>query len=152
MKKIATLALVFFVASICCTAQKNKEKDLPVLNKKKFIENVWDFSKSKRFKYKGNQPIIIDFNATWCTPCKAIHPYLVELQAEYGNRITIYSIDVDKEPDITDAFKITNIPALVFIKDGKTNYFISVGKKSKEELKGIIEEKLFGNQPIPTRP
>ncbi|MDR3704771.1 MAG: thioredoxin domain-containing protein [Paludibacteraceae bacterium] len=152
MKKIATLTLVFFVACICGMAQKNQEKDLPILTKKKFIDNVWDFTKNKKFKYKGDKPIIIDFNATWCTPCKAIHPSLVELQAEYGDKITIYSIDVDKEPEITDAFKITNIPALVFIKDGKTNYFMSVGKKSKDELKSMIESKLFNNTTIPTKP
>lgn len=152
MKKIAAFTLVFFVASMFCVAQKNKEKDLSVLTKKKFIDNVWDFTKSKKFKYRGKQPIVIDFNATWCTPCKAIHPYLVELQAEYGDRITIYSIDVDKEPDITDAFKITNIPALVFIKDDKTNFFMSVGKKTKEDLKNMIESKLFGNESLPTRP
>ena len=110
MKKIATLTLVFFVACICGMAQKNQEKDLPILTKKKFIDNVWDFTKNKKFKYKGDKPIIIDFNATWCTPCKAIHPSLVELQAEYGDKIIIYSIDVDKEPDITDASSVKISP------------------------------------------
>ena len=49
MKKIATLTLVFFVACICGMAQKNQEKDLPILTKKKFIDNVWDFTKNKKF-------------------------------------------------------------------------------------------------------
>lgn len=141
MKKITLLAYVLALFSLSLFAQKHAE--LTTLNKKQFSDKVWDFNKSKKFKYKGNKPILIDFNATWCTPCKAIHPYLVELQEEYGDKLIIYSIDVDKEPDITDAFKITNIPALVFIKDGKTNYLMSVGKKTKEEIKTLIDTKLF---------
>jgi thioredoxin len=130
---------------IGATAQTTK---LPALNKKKFTAEVWDFKKSKKFNYLGgSKAIVIDFNAVWCKPCKEIHPLLLELQAEYGDQITIYGIDVDKEPDITDAFKITNIPALVFIRDNKTPYFLSVGKKSKEELKALIEEHCFGRKP-----
>ena len=144
MKKAVNLALVFLVITCSVFAQKPKEeeKDLQMLTNKKFIDNVWDYSKSKKFKYKGTQPIIIDFFATWCVPCKAIHPYLVELQEEYGDKITIYQINVDKEPEITDLFKIQNIPALVFIKEQKT-YSVEVGKKTKEQLKALIDAKFF---------
>lgn len=142
MKKTTAILILLSMFSVGLFSQ-TKHEELSTFTQAKFISKVWDFKKNKKFKYKGNQPIIIDFNATWCTPCKAIHPYLVELQAEYGDKITIYSIDVDKEPDITDAFKITNIPALVFIKDGKTQYFMSVGKKTKEEIKQLIDTKLL---------
>ncbi len=139
MKKTTILGLLLLMA-ISLSAQTKKE--LQTLNKSSFTKNVWDFKKDKKFNYKGTQPIIIDFKATWCAPCKKIYPVLVELQAEYGDSLTIYSIDVDKEPEITEAFKITNIPALIFIKDQK-QYFISVGMKSKEELNAIIRNQFF---------
>jgi thioredoxin len=107
-----------------------------------FIDNIWDYTKNKKFKYKGTKPVIIDFYATWCMPCKAIHPYLEELQKEYKGKVSFYQIDVDKEPEVTDLFKIENIPALVFIKDKKT-YTIMVGKKTKEQLKDSIETLFF---------
>jgi len=162
MKKAFKLALVFLIITSGTFAQKAKdtetvtpktkevEADLPMLTNKKFIDNVWDYSKSKKFKYKGTQPIIIDFFATWCVPCKAIHPSLVELQKEYGGKVTIYQINVDKEPEITDLFKITNIPALVFMKDSKTMWSIEVGKKSKEEIKALIDSKFFNVQAPPS--
>lgn len=152
MKTAFKLALVFLVMTSSVIAQKGKEaeKDLPMLTNKKFIDNVWDYTKSKKFKYKGTQPIIIDFYATWCVPCKAIHPYLLELQKEYGEKITIYQINVDKEPEITDLFKIQNIPALVFIKESKT-YSVEVGKKTKEQLKALIDAKFFTATPAPTK-
>lgn len=142
MKKTTAIIFLLSMFSIGLFAQ-TKHEELTTINQSKFQSKIWDFEKSKKFKYKGNQPILIDFNATWCTPCKAIHPSLVELQAEYGAQITIYSVDVDKEPEITDAFKITNIPALVFIKDNKTQYFMSVGKKTKAEIKELIDTKLL---------
>lgn len=144
MKRLATI--LFFATSFCFAAfaQTHKE-ELQTIDSARFVKEIWNFNKSDVFKYKGKKPILIDFNATWCNPCKAIHPYLVELQEEYGDKITIYSIDVDKEPGITDAFKITNIPALIFVKDKNTVYFKSVGKKTKEEIKNLIETKLLKN-------
>lgn len=148
MKNAVKLVLAFLIITSGVFAQKNKKDDLEDLSNRKFISEIWDYSKSKKFKYKGTQPIIIDFYATWCVPCKAIHPYLLELQKEYGEKITIYQINVDKEPEITDMFKIQNIPALVFIQDPKA-YSIEVGKKTKEQLKAMIDNKFFG-VPLPT--
>lgn len=150
MKNAIKLVLAFLIISSGVFAQKQKTDDLPDLRHRQFVKEIWDYTKSKKFKYKGSQPIIIDFYATWCVPCKAIHPHLVALQKEYGDRITIYQINVDKEPEITDIFKIQNIPALVFIVDEK-EYSIVVGKKSLEQLRALIDNKFFG-VPLPTPP
>lgn len=144
MKKTTHLVILFSILSMGIFAQAKHEGLTKIKKDATFRKEIWDYNKSKSFKYKGKKPIVIDFNATWCTPCKAIHPHLVDLQKEYGDKITIYSIDVDSLAETTDAFKVTNIPALVFIKDGKTKYFMSTGKKSKEELKELIETKLLG--------
>ncbi len=147
MKKNTSLTLVFLFIVSFVYSQTVKHDELEKLNKVKFTNKVWDYDKSKKFKYKGTQPIIIDFYATWCVPCKAIYPSLVELQKEYGDKITIYQINVDKEPEITEKFKIQNIPALVFISDSK-DYSIIVGKKTKDQLKQLIDNKFFG-APLP---
>ncbi len=149
MKNAVKLVLAFLIMTSGVFAQQ-KHDDLEKLNHKKFTKEIWDYSKSKKFKYKGTKPVVIDFYATWCVPCKAIHPHLVALKKEYGDKIEIYQINVDREPEITDIFKIQNIPALVFIKDQK-EYSVEVGKKSKEQLKALIDNKFFG-VPLPTTP
>lgn len=140
MKKTTIcLALVGLLLSVGNVAAQELER----LNKKKFNEKIWNFSKQKRFSYLGTAPIIVDFYADWCVPCKQIHPILVELQQEYEGKLTIYRVNTDKDESIANAFKIEKIPALVFMKPGVKKYFITTGKKTKEELKKIIDAYFF---------
>ena len=67
------------------------------------------------WKFEGNRPAIVDFYATWCGPCKVMHPILEELSKEYSGKVDIYQIDVDKEQDLAAAFGIRSIPTLLMI-------------------------------------
>ena len=106
-----------------------------------FKKQIWDYSKDKDWKYLGDQPAIIDLYATWCPPCKKLSPILEEIQKEYGKKIQIYKVDVDKEQELAQLFNATSIPLMIFIpKNGKP--FAVAGLRPQESIEQIISEKL----------
>ncbi len=64
-------------------------------------------------------PLMIDFWAEWCGPCRMISPVVEELAAEYNGKINIGKCNVDEEAEVTERFKIRNIPTLLFFKGGE---------------------------------
>lgn len=66
------------------------------------------------------KPTLVDFYATWCGPCKLVHPILDDLKKQLGDKITILKIDVDKNPSVSDQFKIRSVPTLMLFKGGET--------------------------------
>ncbi len=67
---------------------------------------------------KAPHPVVIDFTATWCGPCKMLGPILKEYQAEYEGKLKIYSMDLDANQKTAVMLGITTVPTLVFLKDG----------------------------------
>ncbi len=84
---------------------------------------------------------VIDFNATWCGPCKMMTPVLEELSEEYAGKVDFYAIDVDKNPELAERFSVMSIPNLVLLKKGELADR-SVGFKPKDALKVWIDAKL----------
>ena len=67
----------------------------------------------------SGKPVVIDFWATWCGPCRMVGPIIEELAATYGEQAVIGKCDVDNNSDVTTEFGIRNIPTVIFFKDGK---------------------------------
>ena len=67
----------------------------------------------------SGQPIVIDFWAEWCGPCRMVAPLIEELAAEYAGRVTIGKCDVDENNDLAVRFAVRNIPTILFIKGGQ---------------------------------
>jgi len=68
---------------------------------------------------KSPVPVIVDFFATWCGPCKMIAPILEDIATESGDKVKIFKVDIDQDPQLANNYNIRSVPTLIFIKDGK---------------------------------
>ena len=153
MKTLKTVAIML-AASVACMllcgntevreikkGSKDHTKAVIELTSETFNTTICDI-KDADASFLGDKPAIVDFTASWCTPCKKLAPILEELAVEYKGKVDFYKVDVDKCRDIAEAFKISSIPALLFIpKEGAPRML--VGFRDKEALKKDIENILM---------
>lgn len=89
----------------------------------------------------SGKPVVIDFWAEWCGPCRMMAPIVDELATEYGDKVAIGKCDVEANEDITAQYGVRNIPTIVFLKNGEL-VDKQVGACSKDALKAKIEKLL----------
>ena len=94
-------------------------------------------------------PVLVDFWATWCGPCKTLGPILEKLAAEYAGAFLVAKVDVDKEQELAAAFQIRSVPTMVLVKDGQMLGAIP-GALPEGELRKVLEQ--VGVQPAANAP
>ena len=84
-----------------------------------------------------SRPVIVDFHALWCSPCKMQSPILKEVASELGERVRVIKIDVDANNNIASRFSVQSVPTIIIFKNGRAVWRQS-GVVSKSELKSVL--------------
>lgn len=113
------------------------------MDKQMFLDKVFDYTTgSTDWKYQGEKPAVIDFYATWCSPCRLVAPMLKSLAKEYKDQIVVYKVDTDKQKELSAAMGIQSLPTVIFIPmTGQPQ--IIVGAAGKATFRRAVEEVLL---------
>lgn len=96
---------------------------------------------SKNFEQEvmqSNKPVLIDFWAGWCGPCRMLSPIVDEVAKEVGDKIKVGKVNIDEQQEIAKGFEVMSIPTLVLIENGKIKNTL-VGVRSKSEILAMVQ-------------
>ncbi|MEW6273521.1 MAG: thioredoxin [Bacillota bacterium] len=102
---------------------------------------VLDSASFKEFIASAKNPVLVDFWAPWCGPCKMIAPVLEEIAAEYAGKLQVAKLNVDENQGPASDFKVSSIPTLILFKNGQ-EMERSIGFKTKGDLKKFVDKHL----------
>jgi thioredoxin len=115
---------------------------METINTNDFKTKIFNYSTEKEWNYLGDLPAIIDFYADWCGPCKLQSPILEQISKKYAGKIRVYKVDTEKNPELSSAFGIRSIPALLFIpKTGKPS--MNAGLLQETQLDQVVNDYLL---------
>lgn len=145
MKRILLFLLLTFALAVGASAQGLEHKPdtlytVHSINQDQFKELIADWS-AKDWKMVSPRPVVVDFYADWCGPCKRLSPILRDIAQYYQGEVDFYRINVDQNPDIAAAFQIRSIPMLLICPlDGEPKEL--VGLYSQQEYIRVFNQAL----------
>ncbi len=101
--------------------------------------NKTDVSHFENDVIKSAKPVLVDFWAEWCGPCRTLGPILDDVAKEIGDKASVLKVNVDDNPELAQRFGIRGIPTMIFFKNGQAQKTL-VGVQGKEEIKKSLEE------------
>ncbi len=124
-------------------SQDEKQGGTVLISKDEFLKEVWNYQESpEEWKFLGDKPVVIDFYADWCGPCRIASPILEEVSRDFAGKIDVYKIDTEKERELAGIFGIQSIPAFLYIPmNGKPVMMAGIGR-SEEETKNMFVENI----------
>ncbi len=91
----------------------------------------------------SDRPVLVDFWAEWCNPCRMLSPVIEQIAEEYKDRAIIGKVNIDEEPELAGRYGVMSIPTLIVYKDGNVAAK-SVGVVGKDKIAGMLDEALGG--------
>jgi len=111
--------------------------------------NVTDSTfQAEAIDYSDNMPVLIDFWAEWCGPCRAVAPVLEKLAGEYAGKIRVAKVDVDENPGLAQYFQVMSIPTIMILKN-RTQIFSQPGAFPEEAFRDLIDQAIELDVPQP---
>ncbi|MCC5792751.1 MAG: thioredoxin [Legionellaceae bacterium] len=101
------------------------------------IKNITD-SNFEQEVLNAGKPVLIDFWAEWCGPCRAMNPILEEVAASYGEQIIFAKLNIEENPEVPAKYGVMSIPTLILFKNGQVDS-VKVGLLSKPQLSAFVE-------------
>ncbi len=85
---------------------------------------------------RSDRPVLVDFSATWCGPCKRLEPVVHEIADDYDGRLKVVKVDIDKSPGIAAKFAVMSVPTLVLFRDGQV----------MDQLTGLVAKRVIADR------
>lgn len=134
---VAAVILIFlFLSMVSCKNDTNKQAKSSTDNSVVSLEDANQFNKILEISKK--RLLVLDFYADWCPPCKELEPILEKIAEEQKDTVTIYKINVDRNRELSNSFRVTGIPHVAFVKN-KKNVFSLTGLYPKNMYLKVIE-------------
>ena len=86
---------------------------------------------------KATGPVLVDFFATWCGPCRMVAPVIDEIAAEKAGEVSVYKVDIDQSPDLAFKYQVSSVPTLIVFEDGQVAKQ-TVGAQPKQNLLALL--------------
>lgn len=123
--------------------QEKKNMEVKELTAQEFKDKIMNYDlHPQEWVFEGDKPVIIDFYATWCGPCKATAPIVADIAKTYAGKIDVYKVDVDQQEELASVFGIRSIPTLFFIPK-KGNPQVQVGAMNRAQFDEAIKQILL---------
>ena len=114
---------------------------IEVISGEKFKTDIFDFTANSEWTYQKEKPVIVNFYADWCGPCKFFAPVLEQIAAEYQGKLDVFKINIDQTPEVPDIFGIKSVPTTLFISKGE-DPALAIGVIQPDDMKKAISELL----------
>ena len=134
-KLASTFVILALSAFYSCGSGVKGNNNAAAGNELKIINDMGSFNEI----INGNTPVLVDFYADWCAPCKMMAPIMQQVSREMEGKVKVIKVDVDKNEDVARKYQIRSIPTMILFKNGKV-LWQGVGVMQADQIKAIIQK------------
>ena len=139
-KPILFVAVGLAVAMMACGGAGKKSADSAVAENNKEMVAADASAPLGKGLVKNGLPVIVDFSAEWCPPCRKLKPIFTELKGVYAGKVDFVTVNVDSMPELSQDFRVESIPALIYLNAEGEEIYRSFGFQTGEQIKSDISK------------